>query len=193
MIRNAARALLATVVLAIITGLVYPLAITGIGQLAFHHKAEGSIVAVDGRAVASELIGQKWEGPQWFYGRPSAVDYDASTSSGSNLGPTSHKLADQITERADAILKLEGPYTPGLAIDKIPVDLLLASASGLDPHISPEAAEFQARRIAAVRRLPIEQVRALIRRETKSAPLDLFNAPHVSVLELNLALAKMPA
>jgi K+-transporting ATPase ATPase C chain len=191
MIRNAVRALRATVVLAILTGLLYPLAMTGIGQVAFHDKAEGSFIVVDGKRVGSALIGQQWKGPQWFYGRPSAIAYDASTSGGSNLGPTSQKLADQIRQRAQAILAIEGRYVPGLTVAKIPVDLLLASASGLDPHISPAAAMFQAPRIAAVRNLPIGEIRALIRRLTDRAPLDLFSGPHVNVLELNVELEKM--
>jgi potassium-transporting ATPase KdpC subunit len=191
MMRNALRALLATVVLAVITGLLYPLAMTGFAQVAFHSKAEGSLEAVDGKPVGSRLIGQKWEGDEWFYGRPSAVDYDASTSSGSNLGPLSADLAKAITERAEAILKIEGPFTPGLSIATIPVDLLLASASGLDPDISAEAALFQAPRIAAVRHLSIESVRALIDEHTASPPLHLFGDPHVNVLELNLALSRL--
>jgi K+-transporting ATPase ATPase C chain len=190
MIRNLTRALLATIVLAVLTGLVYPLAMTGVGQLLFHKTSEGSIVTVDGRAVGSAHIGQKWEGKQWFYGRPSAVDYDASTSSGSNLGPTSQKLADQITERAQAILKVEGPYVPGLTTAKIPGDLLLASASGLDPDFSPEAARLQAPRIAAVRHLELNVVLEIIRENTHEPPWRLWGAPHVNVLQLNLAISR---
>ena len=192
MIRSAARALLATVVLAVITGLIYPLVITGIGQGIFHSSAEGSILTVNGAPVGSRFIGQKWEGPEWFYGRPSAVDYDASTSSGSNLGPTSKELFDQITARASAIMKVEGPYHPGLTISGIPSELLLASASGLDPHISPASARFEAVRIAAVRHLEIGSVLALIKRNTQRSPFNLFGQPHVSVLAINLALAEMP-
>lgn len=192
MIRSAARALLATVVLAVITGLIYPLVITGIGQGIFHLSAEGSILTVNGAPVGSRFIGQKWEGPEWFYGRPSAVDYDASTSSGSNLGPTSKELFDQITARASAIMKVEGPYHPGLTISGIPSELLLASASGLDPHISPASARFEAVRIAAVRHLEIGSVLALIKRNTQRSPFNLFGQPHVSVLAINLALAEMP-
>jgi K+-transporting ATPase ATPase C chain len=191
-IRSAARALLATVVLAVITGLIYPLVITGIGQGIFHSSAEGSILTVNGAPVGSRFIGQKWEGPEWFYGRPSAVDYDASTSSGSNLGPTSKELFDQITARASAIMKVEGPYHPGLTISGIPSELLLASASGLDPHISPASARFEAVRIAAVRHLEIGSVLALIKRNTQRSPFNLFGQPHVSVLAINLALAEMP-
>ena len=188
MMRNLGRATIATIVLAAITGLAYPLVFTGISQVAFHSKAEGSIITVDRTKIGSGHIGQAWTGSQWFYGRPSAVAYDASTSSGSNLGPTSAKLADEIRKRAQAILTVERPYTPGLTVASIPDDLLLASGSGLDPDISPAAAEFQAARIAAVRHLSLAAVRALIHANTHRAFLGLFGAPHVNVLELNLAL-----
>ena len=161
----------AVVVLALLTGLVYPLVMTGIAQLTMSDKADGSLVRVDGKVVGSSSIGQLWEGEEWFHGRPSAIDYDASTSSGSNLGPNSQDLSDQIAERADAILELEGPYNPGLTIADIPVDLLTASASGLDPHISVAAAELQAPRIAQVRGLSLEQVRSLIDDHTEGPTL----------------------
>jgi K+-transporting ATPase ATPase C chain len=190
MIRNALRALLATVVLAVITGLIYPLAMTGFAQVSFHSKAEGSPVKSQGRVVGSSLIGQSWTGPQWFYGRPSAISdpYDASTSSGANLGPRSRALTEAIKERVGAILKLEGPYHPGLKASDIPVDLLTASGSGLDPDISPEAALFEAPRIAAVRHLSLAQVEALIRSYTEGRTLGLLGEPRVNVLALNLAL-----
>jgi K+-transporting ATPase ATPase C chain len=148
-------------------------------------KADGSLVRVDGRIVGSSSIGQLWEGEEWFHGRPAAVDYDATTSSGSNLGPTSQALADLIAERAQAILDLEGPYSPDLSVADIPVDLLTASASGLDPHISPAAARLQAPRIAEVRGLSLDRVLALI--DAKPATLGW---PRVNVLDLNLALER---
>ncbi len=190
MIRNLVRALIATIVLAVITGLFYPLVMTGFAQVVFHNKADGSLVRGDGRTIGSSLIGQQWTGPQWFYGRPSAISnpYDASTSSGSNLGPLSQALADAIKERVAAILKLDGPYHVGLTAAQIPVDLLTASASGLDPDISPEAAQFQAPRIAAVRDLSLAQVLALIRGHTESRSLGLLGEPRVNVVQLNLAL-----
>jgi K+-transporting ATPase ATPase C chain len=190
MIRNAFRALVATIVLAVITGLLYPLVMTGFAQIAFSGKADGSVVKVDGQTVGSALIGQTWQGPQWFYGRPSAISdpYDASTSSGSNLGPRSRALADAIKQRVRAIMKIEGPYHPGLGPSEIPVDLLTASGSGLDPEISPEAAMFQAPRIAAVRRLPLTQIQALIWDHTAGRTLGLLGEPRVNVLLLNLAL-----
>jgi K+-transporting ATPase ATPase C chain len=179
------------VVLALLTGLVYPLAITGVAQLTMPGRADGSLVVVDGTVVGSSLIGQAWEGEEWFHGRPSAVAYDASASGGSNLGPSSSELADLIEERAVAILALEGPYVPGLTVAKIPVDLLTASASGLDPHISVEAAELQAPRIAAVRGLSLEQVRALIDANTQGRTFGILGQPRVNVLELNLTLQGM--
>jgi K+-transporting ATPase ATPase C chain len=178
------------VALAVLTGLVYPLAITGIAQLTMSDKADGSLVRVEGRVVGSSSIGQLWEGEEWFHGRPSAIDYDASTSSGSNLGPTSQALADLIEERAQAVLDLEGPYHPGLTVADIPVDLLTASASGLDPHISVAAAELQAARVAEVRGLALAEVTALIDDHTAGPALGFLGKERVNVLELNLALER---
>ena len=191
MIRNIVRATLATLVLAVITGLIYPLLMTGLAQVAFRSKADGSVVTVSGRPVGSALIGQAWKGPQWFYGRPSAVSYDASTSGGSNLGPRSRSLATEIKKRAAAILVLESRYRPGLKISRIPVDLLTSSGSGLDPDISPAAAYFQAPRIASVRHLSLSKVDSLIRENTAGKTLGFLGEPRVNVLELNLALAKL--
>ena len=189
MIKVAIRALVATILLAVLTGLVYPLVITGIAQLGFGGKADGSLVAVDGKVVGSSMIGQVWTGDQWFYGRPSAIDYDASTSSGTNLGPNSSDLEKNISDRADAILKQEGSYSPGLTISDIPTDLLTASASGLDPDISETAALFQAPRIAAVRHLPVSQVQALVRSKVLSPDLGFLGESRVNVLALNIALS----
>jgi potassium-transporting ATPase KdpC subunit len=177
-------------VLAVLTGLVYPLVITGVAQLAFKDKANGSLVEVNGRLVGSSLIGQTWTGPQWFYGRPSAVENDASTSSGSNLGPRSRPLADEIRRRAAAIVQLEGRFHPGLTTSQIPDDLLTASSSGLDPDISPAAARFQAPRIAAERGIPVGRVLAIIDDHIQGRTLGVLGSPHVNVLELNLALSQ---
>jgi K+-transporting ATPase ATPase C chain len=185
---NVIRALRGVVVLGLLTGIAYPLIITGVAQLTMEDKADGSLVRVDGRVVGSLSIGQLWEGEEWFHGRPSTVDYDASTSSGSNLGPNSQALADLIAERAQAILDLEGPYAPGVTTGDIPVDLLTASASGLDPHISVAAAEFQAARIAEVRSLSLKQVMGLIEEHTEGRALGFLGQERVNVLELNLAL-----
>lgn len=187
---NVLRALRAVIVLGLLTGLLYPLAITGIAQLTMDDKADGSLVRISGKVVGSSSIGQLWEGDRWFHGRPSAIDYDASTSSGSNLGPNSKELADEIAKRAEAILRLEGPYQPGATVADIPADLLTASASGLDPDISVAAAEFQAPRIAQVRNLSLEQVQALIEGHTVGPALGFLGQEHVNVLELNLALER---
>jgi K+-transporting ATPase ATPase C chain len=187
-VRNVVRALIATVLLAAMTGLVYPLLLTGIAQVLLPSKTEGSIVSVGGEAVGSSMIGQRWTGSGWFYGRPSAIGYDASTSSGSNLGPTSRTLADDIAARGRAIIRIEGPYHADLTIARIPVDLLTSSASGLDPDISPAAARFEAPRIASERGIPLSQVLRLIHAHTSGATLGILGHPRVNVLELNLGL-----
>lgn len=191
MIKIAVRALFATVVLAVLTGLVYPAVLTGVGQVAFKDKANGSLVGVDGTIVGSSLIGQQWQGDQWFYGRPSAIDYDASTSSGSNLGPTSKDLNSAIEDRAAAILELEGRYHPGLTVAMIPVDLLTSSSSGLDPDISEAAAMLQVPRIAAVAGLPEGSVSQLVQDHVQGRDLGFLGEPRVNVLELNLALERL--
>jgi K+-transporting ATPase ATPase C chain len=191
MIRSIVRATLAVVVLAVLTGLVYPLVMTGVAQVAFSGKADGSIVQVHGKRVGSSMIGQEWTGPNWFYGRPSAVAYDASTSSGTNLGPSSQDLADGIKEVAREIIMVESPYHPGLTVAQIPADLLTSSGSGLDPDITPAAAKFQAPRIAAAHGLPLSQVMSLIDEHTSSRTLGFMGMPRVNVLELNLALQRL--
>ena len=191
MIKIAVRAFIATVVLAILTGLVYPAVMTGVGQLAFKDKANGSLVDVDGTTVGSSSIGQQWSGDQWFYGRPSAIDNDASTSSGSNLGPTSKDLNSAIEDRAAAIIELEGRYHPGLTVAMIPVDLLTASSSGLDPDISEAAALLQIPRIAAVTGLAEDSVRQLVQDHVQGRDLGFLGEPRVNVLQLNLALERL--
>jgi K+-transporting ATPase ATPase C chain len=189
--KTAVRALLATIVLALLTGLLYPLAITGLAQVALRSKADGSLVAQNGRVVGSSTIGQAWTGPDWFHGRPSEVGYDAGTSSGTNLGPTSATLAEDIRRRIDAVLTLERPYDPGLSAADIPADLVTASASGLDPNISVASALLQAPRIAAVRGLSLDQVRQLIDANTTGKDLGFLGERRVNVLELNLALDRL--
>jgi K+-transporting ATPase ATPase C chain len=189
--RNVIRATIAVVLLALLTGLVYPLLMTAFAQVALHDRADGSIVKVAGRPVGSSMIGQQWSGPKWFYGRPSAIDYDASTSSGSNLGPTSQDLADEIKDRVKAIIKVEGAYHQGLTAAQIPVDLLTASSSGLDPDITLAAARFQAPRIAAERGLALTRVMALIDDNTSGKTLGFLGEPRVDVLQLNVALGAL--
>lgn len=167
----------------VVTGLGYPFAVTGIAQLAFPHQAHGSLIERDGRVVGSELIGQGFARPEYLHGRPSANGYDAANSGGSNLAPSSRALADQVGERAAAVRALN-PGEPG----PVPVELVTASASGLDPDVSPAAALYQARRIAAARGMTETEVRAMVAEFTRGRDLGLLGEPRVNVLDFNLAL-----
>jgi K+-transporting ATPase ATPase C chain len=189
--KTALRALLATIVLAVLTGLLYPAAMTALAQLTLSGKADGSLVGSNGQVVGSSLIGQDWTGPDWFHGRPSAIKDDASTSSGTNLGPTSATLAEDIKKQVAAVLKLEGPYNPGLTAAQIPADLVTSSASGLDPDISVASARLQAPRIAAIRGLTLDQVQQLIDEHTTGKDLGFLGEQRVNVLQLNLALNEL--
>jgi potassium-transporting ATPase KdpC subunit len=191
MMKVALRAALATVVLLVLTAVLYPLAITGIAQVALSNKANGSLVEDNGKDVGSSLIGQAWDGDEWFYGRPSAIAYDASTSSGTNLGPNSKDLASDLAKQAAAIIKLEGPYNPGLTVSAIPADLLDSSGSGLDPDISEAGALLQVPRIASVRGISEESVRQLVQDHVQGRQLGFLGLPRVNVLELNLALERL--
>jgi potassium-transporting ATPase KdpC subunit len=190
-IKIALRATLAAIVLLVLTAVLYPLAITGIGQVVLKDQANGSLVEENGTIVGSSLIGQAWEGEQWFYGRPSAIAYDASTSSGSNLGPNSQDLSTAMKDQATAILELETPYNPGLTVSTIPVDLLTSSGSGLDPDISEAAAMLQVPRLAAVRGLSEDAVRQLVEDSVQGRELGFLGQARVNVLELNLALERL--
>lgn len=174
----------------VLLGLAYPLAITGLAQGIFPHQANGSLIRIEGRVVGSELIGQTFAGPQYLHGRPSAAGadgYDASASSGSNLGPLNEDLAKRVKDSA-AALAAEAGATP------IPADAVTTSASGLDPHISPANAEMQVARIAAARGVPVEPVRTLIVRHVEDRTFGVLGQPRVNVLETNLALdAAYPA
>jgi K+-transporting ATPase ATPase C chain len=180
------RAVVALLALTLITGVLYPLLVTGIAQAAMPGKANGSLVVAGGKAVGSQLIGQTFTDPKYLWSRPSATSpgpYDGTASSGSNLGPTNPALTDAVTARVAALHAAD----PGNVLP-IPVDLVTASASGLDPHLSPAAALYQVPRIARVRHLPEDQVRALVDRYTDGPLLGIFGEPAVNVLEINLAL-----
>ncbi len=174
------RMALATIVL---TGLAYPLLTTGVSRVVFPHQAGGSLVTRDGRAVGSALIGQAFTRPAYLQGRPSASGYDATASGGANLGPTSSRLRERVAA-AVARLQAENPR----AVGPVPVELVTTSASGLDPHLSPRAALWQAPRIAAARRRPVAEVEAVIRRHVESRTLGFLGEPRVNVLAVNLAL-----
>lgn len=174
------------VVLSAVTGLLYPGVITGISRAVFPHEAAGSLIVKDGRVIGSELIGQPFSDPKYFWGRLSAtapMPYNAAASGGSNLGPSNPALTDAARARIDALREADpGNKAP------VPVDLVTASGSGLDPQISPAAAQYQAVRVARLRGLPLERVEALVAANTEKPLLAVMGDPVVNVLQLNLAL-----
>lgn len=178
------------IALSIVTGLLYPLLVTGVAQTAFPHQANGSLITQGGKTVGSELIGQAFTEPGHFWGRPSAtapMPYNASASGGSNLGPTNPALTDAVKARIEALRAADPGNTR-----PVPVDLVTASASGLDPQISRAAADYQAARVAKARGLPLAQVQALVQQHTESPWLGVLGEPRVNVLALNLALESLP-
>src|SRR5947207_1802274 len=195
MLREIRPAIVMILLMTVLTGLAYPLAMTGIAQVAFPHQANGSLLEKDKKVIGSELIGQNFTKPGYFHGRPSAttdVDpkdatktipapYNAANSSGSNAGPTAKSLAERVQADVKA-LKEENPNAP------IPIDLVTTSASGLDPDISPEAALFQVPRVAKERGLSEDRVRELVHQYTEGRMFGLIGEPRVNVLQLNMAL-----
>jgi potassium-transporting ATPase KdpC subunit len=198
MLREIRPAIIVLLALTLITGLAYPLAMTGIAEVVFPRQAQGSLIESDGKVVGSELIGQVFTSDKYFHGRPSATTapdpndstktipapYNAANSGGSNLGPSNKALVDRVQGDIDT-LKKENPSAP------VPIDLVTTSASGLDPDISPEAALFQVPRIAKARNLPEDRVRQLVADHTEGRLLGLLGEPRVNVLLLNLALDKL--
>lgn len=182
-------AIMMTLLLCVLTGLVYPGVVTGLAQLFFPRQANGSLIEREGRVVGSELIGQPFAGARYFHGRPSATGYNAAASAASNKGPTDFTLADTLIRLAvDSAVVLDGA-TPG----EVPADYVTGSGSGLDPHISPATAALQLLRVARARGVPEESVRELVARYTEGRTVGLLGEPRVNVLLLNLALDRLAA
>jgi potassium-transporting ATPase KdpC subunit len=189
MLKQLRQAFLLLLTLSILTGIVYPLAITGVAQVVFSKQANGSLIYRNDKPVGSSLIGQAFTDPKYFWSRPSAtprMPYNAESSGGSNLGPTNPDLAKAVAQRIATLEKAD----PGNTLP-IPIDLVTASASGLDPHISPAAAEYQVGRVAGSRRMDENRVRELIARHTEGRTFGLFGEPRVNVVELNLDLDRL--
>jgi potassium-transporting ATPase KdpC subunit len=181
--RNFVVAILMTIVTTVILGVIYPLGITAIAQMVFPEKANGQLVARDGKAIGSRIIGQGFSSPGYFRSRPSAAGtgWDAANSAGSNLGPTNKKLIDAVTANVEAAKK-ENPNAP------VPIDLVTTSASGFDPHVTPANAEFQLPRVARERGMSEADLRRIVEAHTEGRQLGFFGEARVNVLELNLAL-----
>jgi len=186
MLQTSLQAIRALLVLTVLTGVAYPLVVTGVSQVLFPVQARGSLIEKDGKVVGSSLIGQPFSDPKYFWSRPSATSpmpYNGASSSGSNLGPTNPALKEAVEGRVKALRDAGAdPSQP------VPVDLVTASGSGLDPHISPAAAEYQVARVAKARSLAEDRVRALVQKHTEGRQLGLLGEPRVNVLTLNLEL-----
>jgi len=179
--KNLMIAVWMTFVTTVLLGVVYPLVLTGLAQILFRDKANGQLITKDGKVIGSHIIGQAFTGPSYFHPRPSAVSYDAANSNGSQFAPTNHLLVDRVKGDV-AALQAEHPG------QLIPIDLVTTSASGLDPDITPAAAEFQVARVARERHLSEDKVRDLVRQATRGRDLGILGEPRVNVLELNLSL-----
>ena len=186
-LRQLAAALRLLLVLTVVLGLAYPFAVWAVAQAVANDKADGSPVRVDGQVVGSSLLGQVFEGDEWFHPRASASDYDTLATGASNLGPESQDLIDAIDERRAA-----AAGENGVAPEDVPPDALTASGSGLDPHVSPEYARQQVARVAEARDLPVDEVAALVDDHVEGRLLGFIGEPRVNVLELNVALSALP-
>ena len=187
------RSILAIVATTIFFGLLYPLVMVGFASVAFSKQANGSLITRNGVVVGSKLAAQAFSSPKYFHPRPSGTSpaYNAGATTFLNFGPTNPDLAKLVHDNAQAILKLEGPYNPGLTIHQIPVDAVTTSGSGIDPDISPAYASLQSHRVAAVRHVPLATVQKLVHENTDGRSWGFFGEPGVNVLELNLALDKL--
>jgi len=187
LIKHIYPAVAMAVVLTVLTGIIYPYAVTGLAYVLFKDKAQGSLIVRDGKVVGSRLIGQPFTGPGYFHSRPSAAGagYDGTASGGTNLGPTSKKLIEQMVKPAAEQRRSENPNSP------VPVDLVTVSASGLDPHITPAAAEFQVPRVSGERKISQDELRQLVRKHTEARQLGVLGEVRVNVLELNLELDQL--
>jgi potassium-transporting ATPase KdpC subunit len=201
MIRATVSSVIAIVVMTAILGLGYPVVMTGFAQVAFKGQANGSLIEQNGKLIGSKLVAQGFTASKYFHPRPTATSppYTAGgiwlggDTTFANLGPTNPTLAQNVRKEANAILKFEGPYNPGLTIHEIPVDAVVTSGSGIDPEISPAYAQLQSRRVAAVRHLPLAKVQQLVSKYTVDRSWGYFGEPGVNVLELNLALDRQAA
>lgn len=187
MLRQLRPAIVALLAFTVVSGGLYPLAVTGIGQLAFGDRADGSEIVIDGELRGVELIAQPFDGDEWFHPRPSTIGYDASTSGGSNLGPLNAELLDTFEQRATEYRERNdlAPGTP------VPIDAVTASGSGLDPHISERNAQLQAPRVAAARRLPLEEVLALVEANTERRTAAALGETRVNVVTLNVDVERL--
>jgi K+-transporting ATPase ATPase C chain len=190
MIKTMGRALMLLLVMTLLTGIAYPLAVTGLAKVIFPNQADGSIIYKDGQPIGSVLIGQNFSDARYFYSRPSAAGkdgYDAANSSGSNLGPTNQAFLDSVAEQAEKVRSDNGLS----ATTPVPGDLVTASASGLDPHITPEAAQIQVARVAKARNLSEQKVQALVDQFAEGRQFGFLGEPRVNVLKLNIALESL--
>jgi potassium-transporting ATPase KdpC subunit len=186
--RDLTSSVLAIVIFTLLLGLAYPLLMTGVGQVAWPNKADGSQVERDGEVVGSRLIGQQFKGPRYFHSRPSATGYSPNVTYFNNLGPNNRELRDLFRENLATYLERERRHSPGLRPQDVPPDAVQTAASGVDPHISEANARIQARRVAEVRGLPLERVMELVGENTDGRALGVLGEPGVNVLELNLAI-----